>query len=147
MSNRGYIKQLEQLFNGVTKNEKLVNACKRDRLVADGFVEIVHDYNLITPDGVRAFIVSQDSTIGALNRPDTMRLLVEVATRRSRHVLPEEMGFGVEQFSRVVDDILSLSNIGMSTICFIFSGREWIEVFDGNSESGPRWKVREGCEL
>jgi hypothetical protein len=140
--NRLYRDQLEQIFQSKTKDEDLVNPDERDKLVMDGLVETVDGYNIITSDGVRAFIMSNGSTIDAVNRPDAILLLARVAARRTSVYSTDPVGMGVfdpEQFMGVVNDILSLSNVGTAGTCFILSGRKWLGRLDGGSVL--RWKI------
>jgi hypothetical protein len=123
-----YIEQLAQIFNGAVWDGDLISKDDRDQLVKDGLVTRSCGYNIITQDGVQAFIVSGGTTLTEDISDRTTCLFAQIAVRR----FDDDMMTGIfdrEQFSDVSFDILGLS-LDEQVVKLILSDRDWLSRVD-----------------
>ena len=137
-----YLEQLAQIFNGAVWDGDLISKDDRDRLVKDGLVDRSEGYNIITPDGVSAFVFSGGFPRKITIQDNTVRLFARIASRRFAPKPDDGSPDGVfngAQFSGVVSDILGLPTLDGYVVKMILSDRDWLSRLHG----GSHWQIME----
>jgi hypothetical protein len=122
-----YFDQLEQIFNGATQDDDLVSKSYRDQLIVDGLAQKHLGYNIITSDGVGAYLFPSNKGEDTLVNYSMIDLLARIASRRFAHT--EEFdgppgAFNIVCFSAVVGDLVGFPILSELAVRLILSERE-----------------------
>jgi hypothetical protein len=137
-----YFDQLEQIVNGATRDEDLISTPYRDQLIQDGLVEKHLGYNIITSDGIGAYLFPDNKGENTLVNYSMIDLLARIASRRFAHTDDFDGppgAFNIVCFSAVIGDLVGFPILSELAVRLILSERENFSV----DMSGTRYLIEE----